>query len=429
MEPKFGKNYFFKIYDSNAKSYEEFFRQYYFAGRVEVFNFNPAYNAYYNDKNGFYAWGMAKHLFPLPPYDFKKCDNESNCSKQFQNNEFIFGAICEVVENQEIPLVPIRLKEKVIFANGTKKCFLFREEIEYLIANKQKCRILEVAICSEWSDIFSEYELKTYFEREKLKLVKEGDSFWGILYKYFAVQLYGKFAEHNQSNATKFYDLDETELTPELCEKLEGIGTIREYGEKTIIVMQESKEKHTQINLFYAMRIVALCRLELHKCLVKAKSLGELFYCDTDSLVTEYEIENSSELGHLKVEFKAEQFQALSAKEYCYSVKNDKGEVEIVTKMKGFSKVKPDSIQDFVGNYLKPKRIFRPAGFFESIRRNLKPGEILVFDKEKSTLYDKRWILPDLTTKPFNIDTENFEELIANNEKMILELINNANYL
>jgi hypothetical protein len=49
---------------------------------------------------------------------------------------------------------------------------------------------------------------------------------------------------------------------------------------------------------------------------------------------------------------------------------------------------------------------------------------MLVYDKYKTSFYDKRFINSDLTTKPFHLQNDNFDLLIENNEKMLEQIIN-----
>jgi hypothetical protein len=93
-------------------------------------------------------------------------------------------------------------------------------------------------------------------------------------------------------------------------------------------------------------------------------------------------------------------------------------------KQKGFQKsVNELDLITFVQTYSEVKINQRLSGFRELFYRNLKLGEVQVFDKEKRSYYDKRWILEDLTTKPFHLQNDSFENLLENNKKRIEGII------
>lgn len=432
LRQEFGENAHTQVFDRYALEYEEFFRQYYFGGRVEVFNFALQRKKSYNDVNSFYPAIMFKNSFPLPPYEFISADEWDYPIRDLLENPRVFAIFGEINEQQPIPLVPIRMNNKIIFPVGHKICFLFREEYQYLTQTlHQSILIKKILLCDSWEYIFKDFVKLTYFRRKEEKDKGErGNQFLIYLLKIFQNSLYGKFAEGKLKEHIQFMSLDAFQELPEekhqeLLEKID----IVEYGDEEYAILREKREHRIDINIFIAMRITALCRLELHKKMVK---MVDLSYVDTDSLVGSV-IEDSTELGHLKVEFNADKFQALGCKEYVYCIKKLAFEVmncniyfdDLTEKMKGFGKIKTDDFEKFVVEYLKPKRQWRPAGFFEIIERGLNPHEIVVFDKEKQAFYDKRWINPDLSTRPFDIDNEDIGDLILNNQQILRKMIKN----
>lgn len=449
----------------------EKFRPFYFGGRVEVFNFNLAVKGCYNDYNSFYPKQMFDLLFPIPPYSIKKVCNSKTGFDIISKNNLVFGVIAEIDEKQNIPLIPIRLENgKTLYCNGKKLCFLFRMELDYLVSLKQKIIIKEVVYCKSYEPLFKKFVEKTYEPRQKLKdsyacmdcfkeftkkeviannmkclscnsenlfPLKEG--YVAYLLKIFMNSLYGKFAERTEKEQIIIfesidkviqYGIKEKFLTEpvSLQDKSNFLKKYCEtafYGSETMIKFSMVKEFPVKGNIFFSMLITASARLQLHKDLLKA-GLG-LFYCDTDSIVSQSMLDNSSELGKMKPEFIFNKFQAFSCKEYVVEFlepqKKAGKNINYEVKMKGFHIEENISLEDYSEFYLNEFNQFRPAKLKETFKRKLNPYLVLVFQKQKHTFYDKRWINKDLTTKPFNKDKEKFEDLQVNNELRIKEIV------
>jgi hypothetical protein len=408
---KYGKKILNRIYDNYCNDYEQEIRNYYYGGRVEVFDFNICYNGFYNDFNSHYPAIMKENEFPLAPYCIIDCIDSEKCYLNWKNNKNIFGALCEVIENSDIPLLANKINGKLLFCNGKKTVFLFRKEIEYLLKNKQKVRILKLYSCSGYLPIFREFVDIAFSIKKKYN----SDSFEYWFSKIFMNSLYGKFAEKREKEKVI------------IIKSLKGMkeSDIRkcDFTEKGILMRKKDNQFTLKINVFYSMMITALARLKLTKLIVKSDNP---FYCDSDSIVSETLIENSKEIGHLAPEFTFTKFQALGCKEYVIEKKeiqeNSMKKVNYV-KMKGFGKLSYSDFDMFVSEYRDSKKQNRMIGFLESFNRRMPLNTILVFEKFKTGTYDKRWILKDLTTKPFDLDNDDYDKLIKNNQKIIKNII------
>lgn len=376
-------------------------RAYYFGGRVEVFNFNLQTNVNYNDFNSFYASIMAENEFPLAPYYFRKKGNFLDIDDCLETDSFV-GAFCLVEENIPIPLIPSRYQNKVFYLNGLKSCFLFREEMQYLLQLHQPIELIESIFCIEWIHPFKDFMELLYQKR------KENDIYDRFL-KWLMNGVYGKYAE--KSLKEKFVIHDELPCDAKDFQFI--------YNER----LQQFLERYShhifiENNILWGMRIPALTRLKLHKYLCNDFNLA---YCDSDSIVSNTYYPHSEILGELKSEFTADKFQALSCKEYIYQSGD-----ELRVKMKGFrSKTKVTSFQEFIKSYFHYALEPRLIGIKESYHRNIPLGTMLVIHKQKQHIYDKRFICDDLTTLPFHID-DNYDHLVKNNYKMIETIIQNT---
>jgi len=419
-----GKEIYDLLYDNSHRNleYETILREYYYGGRVEIFNLNVCKKGVYNDFNSFYGSIMLKNKFPLQPYSREQCIESENCWQYWKKNEKIFGIECELNEViNEIPLIVSKINGKLVFAKGKKDCFLFRKEIEYLLklGLKQKdIKIKYLWYCSDYAYIFKDFVSIAYSIKNNYK----HNSFEYYMSKIFMLSVYGKFAEKRIKEQIEIInsleDLPETELRKVTSLNLNS----NEYIKRENITYNKIK-----INVVFSMMISALSRLKLHKEILKSK---KPFYTDSDSIVSSDIIENSDKIGHMKPEFYFDKFQALGCKEYVIETMEVRPNPVIAVplksvsvKMKGFGKLNYDNFNVFVKDYFKPKRQNRMIGFMESFNRNLAKNLILVFDKFKSNVYDKRWILPDLTTKAFDLRYDNFNDLIKNNEFYINQII------
>lgn len=420
---KKGKEVYKLLYDDSNRGteYEKILRNYYYGGRVEVFDFNICLNGYYNDFNSHYPSIMLENEFPLQPYSREKCFEK--CWSHWKNNKNIFGIECHIKENSNIPLLATKINNKLLFCNGNKKVFLFRKEIEYLFSLGYKetdIKINYVWFCSGYYHIFKKF-IEIAF---KIKSSYNDNTFEYWLSKIFMNSLYGKFAEKKEKEKiTIIHSLNG--LSEKELRKISSLDlNSKEYIKRENIVYDKIKT-----NIVFSMMITALARLKIHKEILKS---SRPYYTDSDSIVSVDCIENSNEIGHLKPEFVFNKFQALGCKEYVIEtwkvIKNPIIKVpikNISVKMKGFGKITYNNFHIFITDYFKPKRQNRLIGFMESFSRKLPKNIVLVYDKFKNSVYDKRWILPNLTTKPFNLDYDNYDDLVKNNEFYINQIIKN----
>jgi len=421
---KYGKKEFIDlVYNPSITYLDERLRPFYFGGRVEVFDFNSCFDGSYNDVNSLYPYVMTNFLFPVGYIKRFECA-ERECWQDWNADELIFACECEYVENTDIPLVPCKINDKLIFARGHKKGFLFRQEVEMI----QKCggkitKLMAVYKCEKYIDLFSDYILPM----NDLKQVSKG--FLRDLAKVRMNGLYGKFGEKTEKEKIhvlkNILDLSDAEL--------ENVETMEYQGKIIHIYKEKYVADYLNVNIIIAMFITAMARLTMYDYLITAK---KPYYTDTDSIVkiddNEYEYDDVK-LGMMKKEFVFDEFQALGCKEYIYKTRIAlKWNVltpyiyypEYKYKMKGFGKNQDyESIKDFIHKYFEGKKQHRQVGFFEALNRNKKLATILVYDKYKRFLYDKRYILPDYTTRAFDLDKDNFDDMIRNNQVLINQLI------
>lgn len=400
----YGKDIIRQIYNIDDKL-EQLFRNFYYGGRVETFNFNKLTNGYYNDFNSHYPSIMRENKFPIPKYSLHRCFSHEKCFSQWKANKKIFGCFCIIHENHDIPLIASKINDKLIFGNGKKQCFLFRKELEYLLSLNVKIEIKAVVICEKYLPIFNDFVNITYNIKKNAKF--ESDK---LMSKLLMNSLYGKFAEKKEKERIDI--LHAVKCLPE--KELRQISIT----EKGFIKRSIQYHDTLKTNIIFSMMITSLARLKLHQYILESDNP---YYCDTDSIISKKIIENSTELGKISIEFQFKQFQSLGCKEYVYENQNN----IITIKMKGFGALERthkeffNNFESFIQKYQEPIRQNRLIGFFESFVRDMPFSVVLVYDKYKQNVYDKRWINKDLTTRPFHLQHDNFDDMIKNNRKMI----------
>jgi hypothetical protein len=151
--------------------------------------------------------------------------------------------------------------------------------------------------------------------------------------------------------------------------------------------------------------ITANARTRLYDLFQKA-GLEHVYYCDTDSIITDTTLPTSSRLGEIKQVDTIKEFIALAPKLYAYETRNK----EILIRAKGFKEGNL-KFNDFKNGLFKQDL----SGFKEErekmssfkerfIRNNVNEFTgLLKTSKHLRGFYDKREILPDFSTKPLRI--------------------------
>lgn len=163
----------------------------------------------------------------------------------------------------------------------------------------------------------------------------------------------------------------------------------------------------THINVAFAMRITALARLKLTKALhILTDNNIRIFYCDTDSVVVEeqpliYQLLDMSEveLGKLKKEETFLLFQAFGCKEYFMSkLKEDFCGMPLAEKLEKAKGISRNSLIQYLREGIS---YVRPMKTKEALARNVSVTTNVRVEKAHNTFFDKRFVLPNLSTVPY----------------------------
>jgi len=349
----------------------------YYGGRTETFSRGHCKNLKYYDINSLYP-SVMRNKFPDPNSWRYNMKNTIKYIKEFDG----VSHVTIEAPYMKYPLLPLRIKNKVIFPYGVfSGCY---SNIELRKALKLGYKIKKV-----YHNIYFKkycYPFKDYVNTlYKLRLkYKEQDSPMELIVKLALNSLYGKFAQ-------KYKDKTSIIFSP----------TLKELGEYKHIERIEGRDifrckKDHDIPPFaipiWALYTTAYGRLELYNYITKHNAL----YCDTDSIITKDVLSESKELGKMKLELSIK--EAVLVRPKFYGLISDNGQE--ITKIKGLNK------QLHFKNFIEldkvlSEKIVKFMKFKECLRRKkgFIPNELVSMVKIFSLEDDKRnW------QNPFKVD-------------------------
>ncbi|MHA1757971.1 MAG: DNA polymerase [Promethearchaeota archaeon] len=283
--------------------FEDEIRASYFGGRCEVFK-KYGKNLNYYDFNSLYPSVMKDNKFPVGrPIRLKKY--------KFNPNDTGFCYIeTYIPKSMDIPLLPVHEDGMMIFRTGKIKGWYSIPLLKRLNDIGIKFKVKE-AILFQGKKIFNDFVDDLYRLRKENK-----NNSLNLIAKLLMNSLYGKFA---QKVKRKNYIINPKK---EDFEKYKLIN----YNEKLDIWYYETKNESNYILPAISSYVTSYAMLKLYDILISC----DPYYCDTDSIITEMKIENSDELGKLKLEDEIDEGIFLSQKLYAY--KNKNGKEKIVAK-------------------------------------------------------------------------------------------------
>lgn len=375
--------------DNTIIKVEDIIRNYYFGGRTEIFKRYGEYLHYY-DVNSLYPYVMLNKMPISQPYymDLEDLNLKSDsgfvyCDIGFHNPDII-------------PLIPYKLKmksaNKLIYPMGNWSAWLdldmYRKAVE-----------IGYDINVHHGIVFNTDYIFNDFIKDFYALRSESDSLKTIG-KLILNSLYGKWAQKREKKQIiKYLGMD----IKYICDNLKVYNLEKNLYEKISI----STSKHIIPSI--SAHITTLSQLELYKHLEKCGK-DNIYYCDTDSIITSEKLPTGKNLGELKEEYEINRGCFLLPKTYCidgYNTKTQETEIKMV--MKGFMK-NTFKFEDFYNAIMTNDlskfsyNINKIWGYKESMKKN---NSFLTYaDKKNSikTIYDKRIILDNhIDTKPLTI--------------------------
>lgn len=377
------KNIYNKKFSRNNDNLDNFFRKSYVGGRVEVIK-HRGYELNYYDVNSLYPFVMKYNKYPLPIKD------NTELTHSF-NNDKIGIYECDVITPKiHIPILPIKHDNKLIFPIGTFSGTFCSPEIKLALKKGYKIKVKYGYVFKECDKIFNEYVNYWYNIKKSSKGSKKA------IAKLMLNSLYGKFGQKRE-----FKDINYISKEDYLIQKPKAVLSIGSLN-------FERKTTHDFYSDFMHSEIAALttsyARVYLYE-LMESVGLNNIYYYDTDSIITSGLAKTSDELGDLKNEASISEFIALSPKMYAYKTTDNK----VVIKSKGF-KVDKLTFNDFEraynGDY---KGLSSKFDKIASFKESLKKGhttftDLKTIERHVLNIDYKRVRLQDGNTEPICLD-------------------------
>lgn len=356
-----------------SEDQESFIRKTYFGGRVEIFRMSGE-NLFYYDFNSLYPTVMLEDMPVGQPMSVKS----------YYPNLIGFYKIKADIKGLKIPPLPVLKDNKLFFPSGVGEFYTTSAEISLLDRLGQKYTVLDGIVFDRKAPIFKEYV--EYMFNERIKYGK--GTMENLVCKLLANSLYGKFGQKRDNIELIFSDNPPNGATP--------------YDESFGLYTIEKPSRSRYILPYLASYITSRARVKLYE---KFLEVGQdnVWYCDTDSIITSKPLPVGSGLGDLKLEYNIKHGVFLQPKAYCLElatpIRDDKGTfISQIIRVKGMKDVKV-GIGEFIlalktGEMSRiNSRYYNICGFRECIARDksLKINRREVF-KKLNNLYDKRKI-------------------------------------
>jgi len=288
----------------------------YFGGRVECFHIGKLNKGpYYKlDVNSMYPHVMQKTPMPIR---FRSIALQLDVTtlRRLVKQYALCGSF-QVVTDE--PAYAYRHGRDLIYPVGSFTAHLSTPEILYGLERGHILKGLRVAIY-ERAVIFREYV--RYFYRLRRRYADRGDKIFYTMVKYFMLSLYGKFGQWSENWVRGDNLMDDPDG---LHSEFEGEPP--ELARFVVIngVRWDIRERRESYHAFPAIaaHVTAAARVYLWT-LIRLAGPGQVFYCDTDSLVVTVlgrrrlrAYLDDEKLGMLKTEYKTGSVEIRAPKDY-----------------------------------------------------------------------------------------------------------------
>ena len=278
-----------------------FFRNSYYGGRTELIEGKGTEKfVYYHDFNSLYPSVMIDTRYPNPEH-LEYLNQLYTDIKYILNYEGV-SLVSIYIPDMIYPPLPYRMKNKLIFPVGNLTGWYNHNELR--VAIEYGCKIKKI-----YKTVFS-YDTVNYFKKYieyfynlRLKYKQEENKMGNLITKLLMNSLYGKFA---QLNTDKKVGL----IFEEPKKRKRGQWIFRPYkntdwGVWSLVdenLQPIQKEAYNNIVLFSSYTTSA-ARIKLFRKVMEVFNKGgKVYYTDTDSIISDIFLEDSKELGKLKLE-------------------------------------------------------------------------------------------------------------------------------
>ncbi len=276
---------------------DELFRLAFFGGRTEVIK-KMIIDGYYFDVNSEYPYVMTEEFLYPDPSTLRYFHSDIDIAlKSFEG----CAKIKISVPKMKVPPLPFRREDgKIIYPSGILEGVWCFPEIR--LALEMGCKILEtdwIIIGDRIPSPWGEYVTELYNDRLKCKA--NNDPMEEVI-KIFMNALYGKFAQ--KSFQDKIMKLEDSE----------DAGETFYDGKEWFIRLSTEPERADCDILCLASYVTSYARCHIYKYYRKCNF--DFAYSDTDSIITSIFLEDSKELGKMKLEHKVKYASFKGRKDY-----------------------------------------------------------------------------------------------------------------
>lgn len=318
----------------------------YIASRVEVFRSvlsipEGGPKVKYYDVNSMFPHAM---ISPLPGAHLSS-------GKKIPDDSTLYFADATVrVPDMFLPPLGARGRDgRIYFPTGTWRGTFSRPDLELLQSVGGSIDAVHgVDLFHSQTDL-ANYALDLYDRRAAAK--RAGQSFLALVLKYLLNSCYGKFGEHRDKTSLRLHPLhDGCPHDGEHNVMHNGYfhaSCVEELFPGAILVTEEKDVPHEHVPI--SAYITSLARATLYRGLAPCGE--DLYYCDTDSILTGQTLPTGDKLGEWKLEHEVSHGRFIQPKLY---------EVDGVVKSKGFSRLTPAQFQALVdGREVEVERMYR----------------------------------------------------------------------
>lgn len=388
------------IYQENRKKIDYMYKGYY-GGRVETFKRGlferENIELKYYDVNSFYSFILQTNKYPIinegrfkDKVTFEDIENfDGNCYAELK------------IKDKYIPFLPLKT-DKLIFPLGKIKGYYdFYSLRKALIYDYEIIKLGKGLIYENKEFIFKDFITDLYKLRKELKSENNNTD---IIPKILMNSFYGKFGYNYKD---KEMIIDGSEIHKYYNKKSYSVIPYSSIPELSYFYRVTTTNKSFIPNYtipIYASYTTAIAREHLYKIFKKC-SLEKIYYCDTDSLITDKILETDMDIGGLKKEHTFQKLCLIKPKFYMGIDIEDK----YLLKIKGLNKLNIPFNQllekiknnDFKFNNISFRKL---RGHFHNHNINEIYSTLKEIDlQDNKRIWNKQFTLKPQNSEPINI--------------------------
>jgi len=385
-----------------TKDQEDFVRESYKGGRVEVFQ-RYAENVNSYDVNSLYPFVMHNFNYPFGRlFD----QNGKNFDTMIKKGKLGVAECLIEAPDIDIPYLALRYDNKLVFPTGQWKDTITSLEIIEARKRGYKIKILKGIIWDKKGRVFKNYVDEYYEMKSTSKGAKKECA------KLFLNSSYGKFGQRRTNKAIK--------TEQEMINRGYSVNSASFDG-GYLFSFDETSYRNRAVNPICATFVTAYARHVLYEGMETVLKLGgDVYYCDTDSIKTNIELPDnmihSTDLGKWDFEGKYLESVFISPKLYSmyseeYTIKKGKG-----VNTENLHKLTFDDYKKLLNE--NGTLVFeneRVTGVMEQFKRKdtnkNKYISSIKTTKKICTNYDKRELIDNSKTKPLHLQLLNDDDL------------------